>query len=213
MCCGGQKRTTKGGGGKNNRQKQGATRIPSPGVSLNARLTNPSTGPVFDAVVVLTASEQLPKSSVKTMQSKKRTVLRLAQRGTGSGRCWQVWQGRQRDMKDKRERKRERASKNRMINRSARAVSLGLERKIQQCRKIKSLRCEASGHSSWRLSIFEGSEWNENKGDRKIAMDREEGGKTDSDAPFSYLIHQRLKMRFSLTHSLICIINFITCIT
>lgn len=35
-----------------------------------------------------------------------------------------------------------RASKNRMINRSARARGLpGSEREIQQCRKIKSLRC------------------------------------------------------------------------
>lgn len=73
MCCDGQKRTTKGRErGENSRQKQGATGIPLPGVSSNARLTNPSAGTAFDAVVVLTASEQLPKSSVKTMRSKKK---------------------------------------------------------------------------------------------------------------------------------------------
>jgi len=56
-------------------------------------------------------------------------------------------------------------------------VSAGLERGIQQCRKIKSLRCGASRHSSWRLSIFEGSERNENKRDGKIARDRRGRGR------------------------------------
>lgn len=34
--------------------------------SLNARLTNPPARPAFDALVVRTASEQLPESFVKT---------------------------------------------------------------------------------------------------------------------------------------------------
>lgn len=50
----------------------------SPGVSLNAHLTNPSASPAFDALVVLTAREQLPKSSVKTMRNGKKTVLQCA---------------------------------------------------------------------------------------------------------------------------------------
>jgi len=50
----------------------------SPGVSLNAHLTNPSAGPAFDALVVLTAREQLPKSSVKTMRNGKKAVLQRA---------------------------------------------------------------------------------------------------------------------------------------
>lgn len=54
------------------RQKQDGTGILSPGVSLNVRLTNPSAGPAFDALVVLTVSEQLPKSSVKTMRNEKK---------------------------------------------------------------------------------------------------------------------------------------------
>lgn len=50
----------------------------SPEVSLNAHLTNPSAGLVFDALVVLTAREQLPKSSVKTMRNGKKAVLQRA---------------------------------------------------------------------------------------------------------------------------------------
>jgi len=96
----------------------------------------------------------------------------------GAGRC-------DRDERDSvRDRRDRRASKNRMINRSVRArtsarcaVSAGLERGIQQCRKIKSLRCGASRHSSWRLSIFEGSERNENKRDGEIARDRGQAGR------------------------------------
>lgn len=50
----------------------------SPGVSLNAHLTNPSAGPAFDTLVVLIAREQLPKFSVKTMRNGKKAVLQCA---------------------------------------------------------------------------------------------------------------------------------------
>lgn len=65
--------------------------IPSPGVSLNARPpTNPSAGPAFDALVVLPANEQLPKSSVKrkkrfcSARTRRRSNDKRG-RGRGSG--------------------------------------------------------------------------------------------------------------------------------
>lgn len=64
-----------------NRQKQNGREVTgSPGVSLNAHLTNPSASPAFDALVVLTTREQLPKSSVKTMRNGKKAVFAVRKR-------------------------------------------------------------------------------------------------------------------------------------
>jgi len=50
-----------------------------------------------------------------------------------------------------------------MINRSVRAVSPSLEREIQQCRKIKSLRCGVLRHSSCVYPFWEVREVSEMK--------------------------------------------------